>query len=691
MANWGWNPNRTNSSISIFGSGGRLAVKESNNGIWNTTIAYPSASYPDKFYFEIVAASAADTNFILGLANENSAIDSGTAYPGSDTNSWGIRGQSGDIYHRGTFTDYGDAYTVGDVIGIAVSASKMWFSKNGVWQGAAGTGPGQGDPETGVNPAFGGSHFSNSDIFGGRLNPAAGLYVVGNGVQLNAQSQTLVYSRPTGYATLLGELNEITPVAGLYLTPDPTPLSSTLNTNGTLLIDGDTFTVADPSNDFWWGNVANGQFSYGVDIGSPQAVKSLVFHCVYSTGFNLDTWGVNGRFFNVYYSNDNSTWTEIGYYTAPPIISHEAGRTAFLIAFPTPVTARYFKARAYSPVSTVAFSTVSVKISEIVVNAANDVTSSSSSSFSSSSESSSSVSSSSSESSSSLSSSSSTSSSSKSSSSTVTSERIHFWHYVLNEGGQPIQNAEIRLYLQSSPTTEAEIYTSPIAVTSTTCSLADIKTDNDGYFEFWLEGEGGEGGYAHATEFILEWYKAGTAPGYIYNYNPWPNALVWRDKNIGADVNYENKFISNYLAEKWFGHANAIVPSASPHDLHPVDYQSGCDDNTYNKVVSNKFIYDIQVGAADGETFNLTSIYDGVQEHQKVVSAGNLIVSGSLYYKDINHVGVTGDTVVKMVKIDGYEEIIPAVVQRLSSTSTRVAIDISAGYTDVWVTIQGSA
>jgi uncharacterized GH25 family protein len=70
-------------------------------------------------------------------------------------------------------------------------------------------------------------------------------------------------------------------------------------------------------------------------------------------------------------------------------------------------------------------------------------------------------------------------------------DRIHFWHYVLNEGGQPLENAEIRLYLQDSPTTEADIYTSPTAATSTTCSQADIKTDNDGYFEFWLEGEGG--------------------------------------------------------------------------------------------------------------------------------------------------------------------------------------------------------
>jgi hypothetical protein len=264
--------------------------------------------------------------------------------------------------------------------------------------------------------------------------------------------------------------------------------------------------------------------------------------------------------------------------------------------------------------------------------------------------------------------------------------RIHFWHYVLNESGQPIQDAEIRLYLQDSPTTEASIYTSESSSTFPTCSDADIKTDNDGYFEFWLEGEDSEGGYAHTTEFILEWYKAGTAPGYIYNYNPWPNALVWRDKNIGADVNYENKFISNYLANKWYGHANEIIPSASPHDIYPLDYESGCDDNTYNKVVSNKFIYDILVGSAAGDSFNLTSIYDGVQEHQELVAVGGWTTSGSLYYTDISHSNIAGDTVVKMVKTDGYEEIVPALVERLSYTITRVAIDDDI---EAWVTIQG--
>ena len=269
----------------------------------------------------------------------------------------------------------------------------------------------------------------------------------------------------------------------------------------------------------------------------------------------------------------------------------------------------------------------------------------------------------------------------------ATISRTKIWHYVLNEGGQPIQNAEIRLYLQDSPTTESVIYATPSGG-ATTCSQADIKTDNDGYFEFWLEGETGTGGYAHTQEFILEWFKAGIAPGYVYNYNPWPNALVWRDTNIGADKTYENKFVSNYLVNKWYGHATAIVPSASPHDLYPVDYNSGCTDNTYNKVVSNKFIFDIRKNcsvALSGSRYYLNKIYGGVRQHTEPITSWS--TSGDYYYMNISHPTVNGDSVVRVVNSDTKEEIVPAVITRLSANITRVAVDEDI---NAYVTIQGS-
>lgn len=268
----------------------------------------------------------------------------------------------------------------------------------------------------------------------------------------------------------------------------------------------------------------------------------------------------------------------------------------------------------------------------------------------------------------------------------VDMNRIHFWHYVLNEEGQPIQNAEIRLYLNDAPTTEAIIYITETAISSTTCKNADIKTDKDGFFEFWLAGESDSGGYPHTQKFILEWFKAGTRPGYIYNLNPWPNALVWRDTNIGVGKDNLNKFISDYLANKWWTHTELIVPSAAPHNLQPVDFESGCNDDVYNKIVSNKFLNDILNGCYAGDTFDLSTIYDGVQEHIETVTSWTAL--GDLYYIDISHPTVNNVSSVRMVDINTFEEVIPAEIEHLTAISTRVYIDVDI---DVKITIQGDA
>ena len=262
------------------------------------------------------------------------------------------------------------------------------------------------------------------------------------------------------------------------------------------------------------------------------------------------------------------------------------------------------------------------------------------------------------------------SSSSSSSSSYFNASRIHFWHYVLNEDGQPIQNAEIRFYLNDDPTTEAYIFKNDITGSKTTCSISDIKTDNDGFFEFWIGSEWEDGGYSHTQEFRLEWFKAGTRPGMIDYINPWPNVLIWRDKDTGSDREYRNKFVSDYLVNKWLTHAYAIIPSASPHDIHPVDYESGCNDDKYNKVVSNKFLYDILQGCYAGDTETIT--YNGVTEYSQNITSWT--ASGGVYYKDINHTNVKNDSSIVLIKIDDYEEIIPKKIIHIGVNTTRIVV-----------------
>ena len=55
----------------------------------------------------------------------------------------------GTRHFNGASSSFGDSYTTGDIIGVALDATnyKLWWSKNGVWQGS-------GDPSNGSNPAY---------------------------------------------------------------------------------------------------------------------------------------------------------------------------------------------------------------------------------------------------------------------------------------------------------------------------------------------------------------------------------------------------------------------------------------------------------------------------------------------------------------------------------------------------------
>lgn len=278
-------------------------------------------------------------------------------------------------------------------------------------------------------------------------------------------------------------------------------------------------------------------------------------------------------------------------------------------------------------------------------------------------------------------------SSSSSSSSFADSSRIHFWNYVLNSDGDPIQNVEIRFYLNDNPTIEANIYVRETSSVHTKSSLADLKTDENGFFEFWIGNSWEDGGYDYTQEFRIEWFKAGTIASVIENINPWSNILAWESKNSGAGKDDRNKFVSNFYATKWWNHINEIVPSASPHNLEAVDYNSGCDDNLYDKVVSNKFLNDIiTLSNASSAT---SSLYGGVNEHQEDVTSW--VPSSGIFYKDISHPNIMGKNVTMYaVKLNSEDRrrVIPKRIRNLNSTSTRIFMDNEV---DLRVNVQGSS
>ena len=79
---------------------------------------------------------------ILGT-NQSNSIYGSNEYIGKYSNGWtyGSNGSGNSLLNSDSWASYGDSYTTGDYIGIALDMdnNKLYFSKNGVWQNS-GTG-----------------------------------------------------------------------------------------------------------------------------------------------------------------------------------------------------------------------------------------------------------------------------------------------------------------------------------------------------------------------------------------------------------------------------------------------------------------------------------------------------------------------------------------------------------------------
>jgi hypothetical protein len=114
-----------------------------------------------------------------------------TQYIGGEASSYGYYNVTGNTYNNGTTVPYGDTYTTGDVIGIALDLDngKLYFSKNGTWQNS-------GSPTGGTGEAYSG--------LTGTFFPA---YAEGNSTDptsygINFGQRPFVYTAPSGFKAL---------------------------------------------------------------------------------------------------------------------------------------------------------------------------------------------------------------------------------------------------------------------------------------------------------------------------------------------------------------------------------------------------------------------------------------------------------------------------------------------------------
>ena len=201
----------------------------------NLKVTYPTATDYEsvrssvfvnsgKWYVELYNNVDASDEAMPGILQSDDGLDSYLGRGGI-----GYYAGTGQIYNADVTTAYGNAFTAGDLIGIALDMDngKLFFSKNGVWQNS-------GDPAAGTNPAasgisgwwaFGTSGYTTNDAqsfnFGQDSTNVATPQSDDNGYG------TFEYDPPTGFLALCSA-NLPAPVTNL-----PTNAFNVLTRTGT--------------------------------------------------------------------------------------------------------------------------------------------------------------------------------------------------------------------------------------------------------------------------------------------------------------------------------------------------------------------------------------------------------------------------------------------------------------------------
>jgi hypothetical protein len=98
-----------------------------------------------KWYWEFKYTSANDTPLRIGITDRVAISTASTYRCGFGLYDWIYNQSDGNYYNNNSGTAYGDTFTTGDIIGVALDLdnNKLYFSKNGVFQNS-------GDPTSGA-------------------------------------------------------------------------------------------------------------------------------------------------------------------------------------------------------------------------------------------------------------------------------------------------------------------------------------------------------------------------------------------------------------------------------------------------------------------------------------------------------------------------------------------------------------
>ena len=97
-----------------------------------------------KFYAEMKDISGSGGKSIMGITSKTTRVNN-ISWLGNESEDYSYYSDLGKKANSANETTYGDSWTDGDIIGVAVDLDnlKIYFSKNGVWQNS-------GDPTSGA-------------------------------------------------------------------------------------------------------------------------------------------------------------------------------------------------------------------------------------------------------------------------------------------------------------------------------------------------------------------------------------------------------------------------------------------------------------------------------------------------------------------------------------------------------------
>jgi hypothetical protein len=125
-------------------SEGNLEIAQGTSGPYtynSSTISISSGKWYSEF---LMVDDDRGSGYILtGISSVYP--DATTDELGDNANAWAYYGNTGNYWNNNSGTSYGNTYTEGDLIGVALDLenNNLYFSKNGVWQNS-------GDPESGA-------------------------------------------------------------------------------------------------------------------------------------------------------------------------------------------------------------------------------------------------------------------------------------------------------------------------------------------------------------------------------------------------------------------------------------------------------------------------------------------------------------------------------------------------------------